>query len=164
MVNPKLTRTITIQRERDFGAGGVLKIMLSEKDVSLASQTVAFMELCKDADDMMDMYMKANPALDIVGRGAVGDTGRIVPTTTTERIIATRIDVTMKGGKRLYKVKGGRYSEHGINFFPEHMKANGINPKMIPDEGYTFKGETWMIVEFEGGQPKRVIKLEKADV
>lgn len=161
MVGHKITRTITVERTRDFGAGGQITVKLSESEITLVSQNISFMELCKDADDMLKLYMEAHPALEIVGQSPRNNGGQIIPTTTTERIIATGISVTMKDGKKLYKVKGGRFSEHGINFYSEHMKRNGIDPKAIPDEGYTFKQETWMTVEFEGGQAKRVIKLEK---
>lgn len=157
----KLVRTITVTRKRDFGAGGEISVTLQEQYITLASQNVAFMEMVKDADEMLKMYMEANPALEIVGYQPRQPPGQMIPTTTTERIIATGISVTMKDGKRLWKVKGGRFSEHGVNFYPEHMKQNGIDPKAIPDEGYTFKQETWMTVEFEGGQAKRVIKIEK---
>lgn len=80
---------------------------------------------------------------------------------TTKLIPATEIRVTMDKGKKYYKVAGGEYTEHGINFWPEHMKQCGVNPKLIPDEGYKLKEGTQALIEMVDGKPKRVLKLTR---
>lgn len=79
----------------------------------------------------------------------------------TREFDAIEIRVTMDKGKRYWKVATPEYSEFGIPFWPEHMKACGIDPKNIPDEGHKCKEGTKAIVEMVDGKPKRVLKLVK---
>lgn len=77
----------------------------------------------------------------------------------TQIMDALEIRVTMDKGKKYWKVATPQYSEHGIPFWPEHMKQCGIDPKQIPMEGHKCKEGTKAIIEMVGGKPKRVIKL-----
>lgn len=77
----------------------------------------------------------------------------------TKTLQADEIRVTMDKGKRYYKVATPEYSEFGIPFWPEHMKACGIDPRLIPDDGYKLKEGSKAVIEMVDGKPKRVLKL-----
>lgn len=70
---------------------------------------------------------------------------------------ATQLTVGMKDGKRLYTVLCGDWMKHGVPFYEEHMKAAGINPKEIPDDGLTFADGTKVVVQLVDGSVKRVM-------
>ena len=80
----------------------------------------------------------------------------------TITVLAEKIAVNMKDGKRMYNVICGEWREHGVPFYEEHMKDCGINPKNVPDEGHIFKEGTKAILEMRGDKPRRVLKLVKA--
>lgn len=71
-----------------------------------------------------------------------------------------RLDVEVKSGKRYFKVKGGQWQQHGVNYWPETMKAHGRVPANIPLEGIALPGYK-MLVEMDGNNPKRVLQLVK---
>lgn len=77
----------------------------------------------------------------------------------TQIMEALQIRVTMDNGKKYYKVTTPQYQEHGIPFWPEHMKECGINPKAIPDDGHKCREGTKVVIEMVDGKPKRVLKL-----
>lgn len=164
MGNDKLYRQITVTRSRDFGgAVGVISIALTEENVDAKSSLVAAQILAEQADKMMAHYIETNQARLSSRMGEIkSDPQPIIPAVDTQIFPATGISVTMDNGERRYRVKGGKFSEHGVSFYPEHMEANGIKPENIPDQGHAFKQKTKMYVEFEGGKAKRVVKLEKA--
>lgn len=156
----KMEVTVQVHRTRNLGSAGDIEVSLAQFGVAIADETLVFIRLAERCDAMLDMYIKNTPALEI--NGSQARDGQILSGNVTEEWLpANGISVTMRDGKKLYKVKGGRYSEHGVNFFEEHMKLAGFGPKDIPDSGYTFRQETWMLVQFEGGQAKRVLKLSK---
>ena len=74
-----------------------------------------------------------------------------------QTVTATSLAVNMKAGKKLYNVMCGVWMKHGVPFYEEHMKAAGINPKEIPDDGLQFNDGTKVIVELEDGVVKRVV-------
>ncbi|MFW5692453.1 MAG: hypothetical protein ACOCX3_03795 [Chloroflexota bacterium] len=86
-------------------------------------------------------------------------------TTTTTAASATvtetadEITVNLTNGKRLYRVKGGRYSTWGVPIYPEVLRASGYdNPEaQIPDAGLKISGN--FTVEIIDGKPKRVLSL-----
>lgn len=80
----------------------------------------------------------------------------------TQTMPALEIRVTMDKGKRYWKVATPQYSEHGIPFWPEHMRDSGIDPKQIPDDGHKCKDGTLALIEMVDGKPKRVLKLIRA--
>lgn len=149
------TVSITIMRKRDLGGKlGEVAITITESGVPLAATTAHAIPLIDQAENTLTGWLEAN--------GIAMTMSDSSPSSQTRIIAVTCISVTMKDGKKYYKVKGGEYSEHGINFWPEHMKACGIDPRAIPDDGYKFKEATNATVEFVNGKPKRVLKLEKA--
>lgn len=78
-----------------------------------------------------------------------------------EIIPADKLEVKVEKGKRLFKVYGGKYSKHGVPFYDEHIRMGAVQPEDIPDVGWDLRGKYNMIVQLEGGQPKRVLKLVK---
>jgi hypothetical protein len=72
---------------------------------------------------------------------------------------AIRLDVTMDKGKRYIKVSTPEYSEYGIQWWPEDMRAANINPKNIPDEGYQCKEGSMAEILFVDGKPKKVLRI-----
>lgn len=72
---------------------------------------------------------------------------------------ADRIAVGMVDGKRMYNVIGGRFQQRGVPFYEEHMKEGGYNPKEIPDDGVKLPNGTKMLIQFENGKARRVLKL-----
>lgn len=154
MTEVPMTGKFMVTRKRDLGAGhGEIMFSMEHEPVSRDTLAVAFMNTVNQVDDMIAAYMEAH--------GIKADMGAHGYDVTEEKHLATGISVTMKDGKRYYKVKCGTWQEHGVAFYPEHMKASGINPALIEDTGYEFKGPTNAIVQMVKGQPKRVIRLEK---
>lgn len=80
---------------------------------------------------------------------------------TTVTVACTRMNVEVKNGKRYYKVRCGEWQQHGVNYWPETMRLNGVDPTKIPLEGYTLDGYL-ADVEIEDGKAKRVLKVYKA--
>jgi hypothetical protein len=77
----------------------------------------------------------------------------------TQTFPALEIRVKIEKGKRYWHVTTPQYQEHGIPFWPEHIKDSGINPKDIPIEGHKCKEGTQAVIEMVDGKPKRVLKL-----
>lgn len=91
------------------------------------------------------------------GISSSGGGGREVLT-----VACTRMTVEMKSGKRYYKVQCGEWQQHGVNYWPETMRLNGVDPTKIPDVGYSLDG--YMAdVEMVDGKAKRVLKVYKAN-
>jgi hypothetical protein len=148
---------VTITRTREIGGrvGGISITLTSDDAVELDTVMVRAVTMIDQAESTLNGWLEANDIKATM-------TGTVTSTANPVMVVpASEICVTMKDGKRYFKVKGGEYSEHGINFWPEHMKANGIDPKLIPDSGHTCKPGTTMVVEMVEGKPKRVLRLEQ---
>lgn len=155
-MTPRMVQ-VTITRSRDIGGrvGEVSITLTTTEAVQLDTATVCAVTMIDQAEGILNGWLEANDIKAVM-------TGAVSPTANPVMVFpASEICVTMKDGKRYFKVKGGEYSEHGINFWPEHMKANGIVPGLIPDSGHTCKPGTTMVVEMVEGKPKRVLRLEQ---
>lgn len=137
---------------KDFGAGVVLVVELgSINPVKHDAALVEFNLLADCAVGMVEHFMDHQATdMKIIGQQTAG---------TLVTVPATEIRVKMEKGKRMWSVICGTWQEYGVPFYPEHMKQSGINPLLIPDEGYIFKKQTKAVVQLEGGKAKRVIKL-----
>lgn len=72
----------------------------------------------------------------------------------------TKLEIMLDKGKRYVKVMfPPPYDQYGVQWWPEDMKAAGINPKSIPEEGYTPKVGSMAEVLFRNGKPKKVIRI-----
>jgi hypothetical protein len=65
----------------------------------------------------------------------------------------------MDKGKKGFRVMCGKWTQHGVPIYPEHLQKSGINPAEIPEDGYTFPTGTECIVQLEDGSPKRVLTI-----
>jgi len=88
------------------------------------------------------------------------DIGMFKGNTTEKWVDVTRLDVEVKSGKRYFKVKCGQWQQHGVNYWPETMKAHGRVPANIPLEGIDLAGYK-ALVQMEGENPKRIVQLIK---
>lgn len=144
---------VTVTLSKNFGAVGTLTISTDAEGVPMDTSLVTFDQLTEQINKMFEHY--------VTTYGVKMRVDNLVPDVKTVWMQMDSIGVTMKDGKRYYRVKGGQYSEHGIPFYPEHMMKCGFAPTDIPDEGYTFKGATDAEIEFSGDKPKRVLGLRK---
>lgn len=138
---------------KDFGAGVVLEVELgSINPVKHDAALIEFNLLADCAVGLVEHFMDHQATdMKIIGQQTAG---------TLLTVPATEIRVKMEKGKRMWSVICGTWQEYGVPFYPEHMKACGINPHLIPDEGYKFKKEnTRAVVQMENGKAKRVIKI-----
>lgn len=159
---------LVVRRSRDFGgAVGTLEVVLQAQGFHAPQDlNPVFMEFVRRADDLLHLYaqseiVRATFSGEPIPNG--GSSYRSSKVSAELRLPASQITVTMEKGKVRYRVLCGQWTEHGVPFYEEHMKQCGINPKNIPIEGYTFKQETFAIVQMEGDTPKRVVRLEKSE-
>jgi len=143
--------SLTVNITRNYGTGGSVSIsMAAERMIDKDTGMVEFDELISRANLYFEHFdMAYLPHM----RFTTQDTAK------TETMPALEIRVTMEKGKRYWKVATPQYQEHGIPFWPEHMKESGIDPRQIPDDGHKCKEGTTAVVEMVNGKPKRVLKL-----
>lgn len=88
------------------------------------------------------------------------DIGQNGNTSDIVTVDCERLNVEIKSGKRYYKVICGQWTQHGVNYWPETIRAAGVDPNKIPLEGYSLVGYK-ATVEMVGGKAKRVLKIQK---
>lgn len=79
------------------------------------------------------------------------------PSRDTEIILGSRISVEVRDGKHFFKLHGGKYEKYGVRLWPEVAKAAGL--QSVPLEGMDLP-PCDVTIELNGGQPKRVLKIE----
>lgn len=138
---------------RNYGPVGSIQIELhSEQSFDVNKGLIEFDQLTEAAQRMADHYTEHHvPKLK--------PTEHRAPVVTTVEVGADRMYVTMDKGKKYLKVICGQWTEHGVNMWPEAMKACGIRFEQIPEDGHKFKEGTKAVVEMEDGKPRRVVKF-----
>lgn len=76
------------------------------------------------------------------------------PDAFLERIPVTEAVVTIDGGKRYVKLKGGRYVKHGVVIWDEYLKKTDIDQRLGSSTRMSMEGYT-MVVD-TSGRPKVV--------
>ncbi|HEX8708843.1 MAG TPA: hypothetical protein VF723_11415 [Pyrinomonadaceae bacterium] len=69
---------------------------------------------------------------------APSQAGASDPNTTTEIIMAEQLIVSADEKGIHFKIKGGRYKQHGVSVYEEYLEALGISPDMKPG-AYEFR-------------------------
>lgn len=78
---------------------------------------------------------------------------------------AQSLAATISDGKVYWRIKGGRFSKHGVNIWPEVLEASGWDPDGLdPTTTYNVTGYTAHYVLNDKGNPGKVTKLDKAGV
>lgn len=149
-----MKNSLQIKLTRHYGAGGSLEIQLSsDRLVDDTGGLPEFDAMIEQANRMFDHFHSAHlPHMRFAA----------VDNTETKYLDAIEVRVTIDKGKRYVKVACAGYEEHGIAFWPEHMKANQppLDPKTFPPvEGYKCKEGTKVLVEIVNGKPKKVLKI-----
>lgn len=75
------------------------------------------------------------------------------------KVIASKLYVHMEKGKKGWRVMCGKWTQHGVPIYSEHLQKSGINPDEIPEDGFSFPFGTECIVQLENGEPKRVLNI-----
>jgi len=69
---------------------------------------------------------------------------------------------TVSGGKPYWKVKGGKFSQHGVSIWPEALAAAGFDPDQLNVMTvYNLEGYTATYIINDKGQPHKVVKLAR---
>lgn len=147
---------IKVSLTRDFGAVGKMTIEAqAQTPVDANKGLIEFDAITVQINNLFDHFidqhlprMKSTP----------------IPTSNTVLVDAEKMYVTLDKGKKYVKVICGEWREHGVVFWPEHLKACGIDIRSIPDSGHVFKEGTKAEIEIVGGKPKRVLKLVRPNV
>jgi len=146
---------VSVKITRDYGLAGTVEYQaVSDSHVPMEGSTIQADLLTSQVLKWFD-HFEAQVLPTIKGAKKVADVSTVV-------VPAEEIAVEMKDGKRRYRVKCGQWMKHGVDFYPEHMKACGIDPRAIPDDGYKPRAGTMAHVQLEGGVAKRVLKLVAA--
>lgn len=67
-----------------------------------------------------------------------------------------------KDGKPYWKVKGGKFLQHGVRVWPEVLEAAGLNPLQLdPQIAYDLEGYTATYITNDRGQAQKVVKLAR---
>lgn len=144
--------SINVSLTKSLGAVGEITVQLQgDRMVSDGEGLVEFEAIVTMGHTMIGHYMEHHAT----NQRLMNEQAQLI----TKTMPAIEIRVTMEKGKRYWKVATPEYSEFGIPFWPEHMKACGIDPKQIPDDGYICKEGTTAVIEMVDGKPKRVLKL-----
>jgi hypothetical protein len=145
-----MKHSLQVQVTRKFGSVDVTLTLTAERMIDSEKGLPEFDNLIDQTNLYFDHFRDNHlPNMNTVAANPV----------ITQIMPALEIRVTMDKGKRYWKVATPQYQEHGIPFWPEHIKASGIDPKAIPDEGHKCKEGTTALVEMVDGKPKRVLKL-----
>lgn len=80
------------------------------------------------------------------------------PGATTEVIEMTSITSASEGGRRTFKVKGGKFSKHGVRVFGEVLIKAGIDPAEVDGEKY-IAGKMTVLYK-ASGEPHKVVGIE----
>ena len=145
---------LTVRVKRDYGIAGEVEFSATSGEaVALEGSKITYDLLTAKVlgafDHFEDYILK-----DIKGAKKVADVTEVT-------VPATEITVEKTNGKTRYRVKCGQWMKHGVDFYPEHMKAQGINPAEIPEGGQVFSHGTMALVQLEDGIPRRVLKIGK---
>ncbi|MCL4300742.1 MAG: hypothetical protein KJ077_33705 [Anaerolineae bacterium] len=75
---------------------------------------------------------------------------------------AKTLAATVSGGKAYWKVKGGKFSTHGVSIWPEALAEAGFDPDQLDVMTvYNLEGYTVTYVTNDKGQPHKVVKLAR---
>lgn len=121
-----------------------------------AGRSVSYDRLTDAINIEFDRYIRDR----LPKQNQVANIGQGNGATNVITVDCERLDVEVKSGKRYFKVKCGQWTQHGVNYWPETIKAAGVNPSQIPLEGYELVGYK-ADIEMIGDKPKRVLKLYK---
>lgn len=144
---------IRVSLSKDFGVHGFLTLEAQgAAPVPVEAGILEFDQLTDQLNRYFKHYMDNHQITQVVNNRPIERSNEV-------EVIGDEIRVTMDKGKRYYRVICGEWREHGVQFWPEHMKQNGIDPKQIPDEGYKFRAPCKVIVQTVDGKPKRVLKI-----
>lgn len=150
------TVSIEVAVTREFG-GEQVKIGLTDR-LELHSPLERTVMTIKIYDDVVSLFEQyAARRLPSVPSPANGGAGGNQPT-FTDVFDCERLSVETKDGKRFFKIKGGRWSAHGVRIWPEVLKKSGFEPESIPLEGLDLNGYEATFTS-RNGQPDKVIKL-----
>lgn len=69
------------------------------------------------------------------------------------------IEVEVKGGKRYYKLKGGRFAKYGVRIWPETLADAGIDHSQLENGDNPITPRKAKISIGRDGKPEKVIKL-----
>lgn len=75
---------------------------------------------------------------------------------------AKSLNCETKDGKAYWKVKGGKYSQHGVSIWPEALAESGFDPDQLnPMTVYNLDGYTAHYTTNDKGNPHKVVRLSK---
>jgi len=142
---------IKVKVQRNYGNGNFVEIeAASGKAVPTAEGTVEFDLMVEQINRYFDHFSMVHlPNMRFSAPD--GEEIKLMP--------AVEVRIRLDKGKRYVLVCTPQYSEHGINWWPEDMKKAGINPKVIPDEGYKCKEGSMAEILFVNNKPKKVLRI-----
>lgn len=75
---------------------------------------------------------------------------------------AKTLSTTVDSGKAYWKVKGGKFSQHGVSIWPEILEGAGFDPDQLDVMAvYNLEGYTATYVTNDKNQPHKVVRLSK---
>lgn len=161
----------TFQDRRGYEWSYTIRAGLPASQSAIVHRLVAFEIAAFDQDATRYGWM---PLIDTrrVGNGNGAKPATPVVKTTAPPIAsgngsltfeASKLVANVNEGNVYWKVKGGKFSRHGVTIWPEVLEAAGFEPDNLdPTETYSLSGSTAHYVVNENGNPQKVIKLERA--
>lgn len=136
---------------RNYGTTTV-SFELSSENIQYEGQTVTADLLTTGILHNFEHFEKHT--LKSLGKGA-----KPVVQYSETKVIASKMFIHMEGGKKGWRVMCGKWTQHGVPIYSEHLQKSGINPAEIPEDGYSFPFGTECIVQLENGEPRRVLNI-----